>query len=85
MKSISIHGIDETLDSLIKERARSQGQSLNKTIKQLLEAALGLRPKNPEEKSKEFSDLFGIWSDEELHEFEKKTEDLNKVNMEDWL
>jgi len=33
MKSITIHNLDDPLDRLLQERARSQGMSLNKTIK----------------------------------------------------
>ena len=84
MKSISIHGIDETLDALIKEKAREQGVSLNKTIKQLLKEALGIKPIDPENSKKIFEDLFGSWSAEELQEFNKKTEELNQINQEDW-
>ena len=40
MKSITIHNLDETLENLIKERAKKQGKSLNKTIQALLNEAL---------------------------------------------
>jgi len=42
MKSITIHGLDGPLDTLIREKARKQQLSLNKTIKLLLEESLGL-------------------------------------------
>ena len=35
MKSITIHGLDDPLDTLIREKAGKQNLSLNKTIKQL--------------------------------------------------
>ena len=33
MKSITIHGLEDPLDTLIREKARQEGLSLNKTIK----------------------------------------------------
>ncbi len=35
MKSITIHGLDDPLDTLIRERAGKQNLSLNKTVRQL--------------------------------------------------
>ena len=42
MKSITIHGIDDPLAGLIKSRAQSEGLSINKTVKKLLEESLGV-------------------------------------------
>lgn len=42
MKSITIHNVDDPLDRLLQERAKSQGMSLNKTIKFLLAESLGI-------------------------------------------
>lgn len=36
MKSITIHGLEDPLNTLIREKARQEGLSLNKTIKLLL-------------------------------------------------
>ena len=46
MKSITIHGVDEPLSELIKSKAQSEGLSINKTIKKILESSLGVKP-NP--------------------------------------
>lgn len=43
MKSITIHGMDDEMDRQIREKAAAEGKSLNKTIKGLLEQALGGR------------------------------------------
>ena len=82
MKSITIHGMDDELDRLIREKAAADGKSLNKTIKSLLEEALGVRPsKNHRE---EFMDLFGRWSEADRRQFEQATEDLRQVDPGDW-
>ncbi len=84
MKSITLHGIDSKLDDLIKRKARKQGQSLNKTIKNLLEKSLGLNSDLESDRRKEFADLFGIWSKDDMKEFEKHTKDFEKIDNEDW-
>ncbi len=84
MKSITIHGLDDELDKEIREKAKNQGTSLNKTIKKLLEKALGLKSTNEPNHKDEFIDLFGTWSKEDYLEFFKSTEDFNIVEPEDW-
>jgi len=84
MKSITLHGIDSKLDDLIKRKARKQGQSLNKTIKKLLEKSLGLNSDIEGDRRKEFTDLFGIWSKDEVKEFDKHTKDFEQIDNEDW-
>ena len=46
MKSITIHGLDGKLYERIKEKAKRQGLSLNRTIKNLLEKSLGIKNHN---------------------------------------
>lgn len=83
MTSITIHGLEEPLDSLIREKARQQGLSLNKTIKQLLAEALGVTPdiKTPRHN---FEDLCGVWSPEELEEFTRNTQEFSITDPRDW-
>ncbi|UCD81259.1 MAG: hypothetical protein JSW26_07495 [Desulfobacterales bacterium] len=84
MKSITIHNIDEPLAELIKSKARSEGLSINKTVKKLLEESLGVKPREKATNLSDFEEFCGIWSDSELAEFEDATNDLRKVNHEDW-
>jgi hypothetical protein len=84
MKSITIHGLDETLDRLIKKRAKKQGSSLNKTIKKLLEESLGLHKKQNADHRDDFLDLFGVWSKKEAKQFAEHIHDLEKIDKEDW-
>ena len=53
---------------------------MNKTIKELLEQALGGRRSRREE----FADLFGCWSAADLAEFEEATKDLRQIDPDDW-
>jgi len=83
MKSITIHGLDETMDKLIRQRAQSHEMSLNKTIKQLLRKSLGLAQKRAEKR--DFSKFFGIWSKKEADEFDKIiNEEFENIDEEDW-
>lgn len=84
MKSITIHNLDDPLDTLIREKAKTEGLSLNRTIKKLLAEALGLSLKKGEGRGKDFLDLFGVWSNEEVKEFSKQVGDLEKIDREDW-
>lgn len=80
MKSITIHNIDEPLAELIKSRARSEGMSINKTVKKLLEESLGVKPKDKAANLIDFEEFCGTWSDSELAEFEDATNELRDVS-----
>ena len=84
MKSITIHGIDDPLAKLIKSKAQSEGLSINKTVKKLLEESLGVKPRNKGINRSDFEEFFGIWSELERIEFEDRTDELRNVNYEDW-
>lgn len=84
MKSITLHNIDGPLSELIKSKARSEGLSINKTVKKILEESLGVRPKPVGAFRNDFEGFCGIWSDFELAEFDERTRDLKKIDPEDW-
>ncbi len=84
MKSMTIHGIDPQLEELIKSRAKSEGLSINKTIKKLLETSLGVKPQPSRKNLDEFKEFSGVWSKEDLKVFEEKTAGLRSVDKEDW-
>ncbi len=84
MKSITIHGIDEPLAKLIKSKARSEGLSINKTLKKLLEQSLGVKPASGDMHRGAFEEFCGLWKDEDLVDFEKNTKALRQVDPEDW-
>ncbi len=84
MKSITIHGLDKEMETLIKAKANANQTSLNKTIKRLLEEALGIKPKSENLHQNDFADLFGIWSKSEKNAFDKSVNDIRKINETDW-
>ena len=84
MKSITIHGLDETLDKLIRKRAKKHGNSLNKTIKRLLEESLGIHKKQNSDHREDFLDLFGIWTKKNAAQFRDSIRDLEIIDKKDW-
>ncbi len=83
MKSISIHGVDEEMEKLIKKRAKSEGKSVNKIVKGLLAKALGI-DKEKFDNRKEFQDLFGIWTEDEEKSFFEAIKELEQIHPKDW-
>ena len=84
MKSITIHNLNDRLATLIEKKARESGNSLNKTIKVLLQQALGLKPEAERDNKEEFADLFGVWNENDFKEFEESVKDFEEVDPEDW-
>lgn len=84
MRSITLHKIDDPLFDLIKSKARSDGLSINKTVKKILEESLGVKPVPKGAFRNDFEEFCGMWSDMELAEFKERTADLRKIDSEDW-
>jgi hypothetical protein len=84
MKSITIHGVDNRLDEMIRKKANKLGLSLNKTIKMILEEALGLSRHRRTDHREEFLDLFGLWTEKDEQEFNEAVRDFERIDNEDW-
>ncbi len=84
MKSITIHGLDGPLWSMLKAKSESESMSLNKTIKMLLENSLGIKPTKNKNRYNEFKEFKGLWTDADLFEFQKNTKEFTKIDKEDW-
>lgn len=84
MSSITIHSIDNTTDILIREKARKEGKSLNKTIQALLKKSLGLGTLDENDRKKDFLDIFGAWNKNDENEFVNNVKTFNQIDAEDW-
>jgi hypothetical protein len=84
MKSITIHGVDDQLAARLKQVAAEGGASLNQTVKRLLEERLGMKPRPQGHNRKQFEAFLGIWSEENLEEFQRATAELARVDDEEW-
>ena len=86
MSTISVHGLDPVVERKLRERARERGQSLNGTVKELIEDGLApiystrRRARNREM----FADLFGTWTDEQAAEFDRAVAEFGVVDPRDW-
>ena len=83
MKSLSVHGIDPETGKAIKERAKTEGKSVNRIVKDLIAKSLG-SPGLPPDNSVEFADLCGAWTEAEAAEFLERLEEFEAVNEKDW-
>lgn len=83
MKSISVHGIDKEIEQKIGERAKSEGKSVNRIVKELIAKALGMGDKPPDNRAM-FEDLSGVWTEGQEREFMDSIADLETTDEEDW-
>jgi len=83
VKSISVHGIDEETEKKIGERAKSEGKSVNKIVRELIAKGLGLGAKPPDNRA-EFMDLCGLLTETEAAEFMELVADLEIVDPREW-
>jgi ferritin-like protein len=83
MKSISVHGIDEEMEKAIEERAKNEGKSVNRIVKELIAEALGIGDKPPDNRV-EFAELCGVWTEAEAAEFMELIADLEAIDAKDW-
>ncbi|OGR96755.1 MAG: hypothetical protein A2V88_15535 [Elusimicrobia bacterium RBG_16_66_12] len=84
MKSITIHDMDSVLAARLQRQARESGLSLNKAIKKLLAAALGVAPAGAIDRRRDFEGLCGVWSKQEAKAFQKAVREFERVDSEDW-
>jgi len=82
MRSISIHGIDKDTEKAIAERAKAEGRSVNKVVKELIAKGLGLGDKPPDNRAM-FEDLSGVWTEAQEREFLDSIADLETIDEED--
>ncbi len=84
MKSITVHGIDELTSRKLTLASEKMGLSLNKTIKRLLQEALGIKPAELSLHRDDFKEFCGIWDNKEYTDFKGETESLRRINARDW-
>lgn len=83
MGTITLHGLDDDLDRKLRQTAKKEGRSINKTAKDLLRKCLGMTAASVDHRG-DFIDLFGSWTGADVAEFEEATGDLREVEPKDW-
>lgn len=82
MSQITIRKIPQNIESQIRALAHRNNSSINKTIIDLLEKALGTERSS--RKKRDLSVLEGTWSEEDAKEFENHTKIFDKIDKEIW-
>ena len=83
MSTITMHGVDKILDRRIRELARREKTSINRTAQALLRRAVGLDAQGMDHRE-DFLDLAGQWTASDLAEFGVATAGCSEVDAEDW-
>jgi len=81
MKSITIHGIDDSLDRKVQQKSQEWRLSQNKTVVRILEEALSA---GAAKREVSFRELCGAWSPEQKAEFDLATATLGMVDEAEW-
>ncbi len=84
MTTLTVHALDTTLSRKLKAYAMEQQKSLNQSVKELLASALGITTPRTKDHRDDFVALCGVWSDQEVREFEKNTACFSEVDEGMW-
>jgi hypothetical protein len=85
MSSITLHNLDVSLYALIKNKARKEGKSLNRTIQEMLAESAGMKGRNGKSGKKDiYAELCGAVSQEELKKMERSEQEFEAVDDKDW-
>jgi hypothetical protein len=86
MGSITLHNMEDSLYALLKQRARKEGKSLNRTIQALLAESVGLKEKTGKSRKKKdvYDELCGTMSPKELAQMEAAEKEFEVIDEMDW-
>ena len=83
---MSIRGVDEKLATALKSEAEKRDTSVNKLVIRLLAEAVATTAEDSENTgvNRDLDRLFGVWSDEDVREFEEATACFSRIDEEMW-
>ena len=81
---MTIRGIDDKVAKLLKDRAKSEEMSVNGLILKMVNESLGIEKKKRIKTYRDLDHLAGTWSEKDLNEFQKRVEDMEKIDEEIW-
>ena len=86
LRQITLRGIPDEIEKMIKKEAERKGLSFNKAFISLLERATGLRTKEKKKKNlyHDLDYLSGIWAKEEAETFQRNLEFQRVIDEELW-
>ncbi len=83
-RQITVRGVDDALDRLLKEEAERMSTSVNQTALRLLRRSLGLEPSPPSAGYDDLDALAGTWSADEARVFDEELRLQRKVDPKLW-
>ena len=84
MKAITLRNIPADLSRRIERRAKEKGSSLNRTVIQILNDALGTSIRRAAKLHHDLDHLAGSWSEDEAREFDEDLAAQRKIDPELW-
>jgi len=85
MGAITVRNLPPDLARAIRQKAKQERTSLNRTVISLLEEATGLgRPAKKAVLHHDLDHLFGCWSTEEYEEFNEALREQRRIDPEMW-
>ena len=86
MSSITLHNLKDSLYTLLKQKARKEGKSLNRTIQELLTESVGLKGKAEKDDKKKdiYTELCGAMSPEEFEKMAEAEKEFEMIEEKDW-
>ncbi len=82
MGSITIHELEEALDTRLTQEARRTKTSKNQLVKDLLSRSLGLRIDGAF--ADDYREFCGMWNDAEYAAFQSAQSDNSRIDEEEW-
>jgi len=84
MATMTLRGIDDRIAEALKEKATSEGISVNALTLKLLRETLGIEKKKRGVTYNDLDHLAGTWSEQDAVEFEQVTAVFEKVDEDMW-
>ena len=84
MTTMTLRGIDETIASALKEKARLEETSVNAVMLRLLKESLGIEKKKRTAVHSDLDHLAGTWSAQESDDFLRAIAVFEKVDEDMW-
>jgi hypothetical protein len=85
VNSITLHNLPSSLYGLLKQKARREGKSLNRTIQDLLTEALGLSSRQLKKQRKDvYDEICGAMPIEERARLEEAEREFEEIDAKDW-
>jgi len=84
MTVLSIRGVEDKVAEKLKNKAKSEGTSVNAVVLSILGESLGLRKKKRNVVYNDLDELAGTWNKEDAEEFKSNISQLETIDESMW-